>query len=107
MVNHTDDTIVVLIPGLWMPAWVMCFLQRKLERVGFRCTRFGYASGRAGLEENSARLAAFVTFGSSAPSEPDTDRRRPWSAVSGCRRCQVGASAGRLSLSKSAAALPS
>jgi pimeloyl-ACP methyl ester carboxylesterase len=60
MVNHTDDTIVVLIPGLWMPAWVMCFLQRKLERVGFRCTRFGYASGRAGLEENSARLAAFV-----------------------------------------------
>ena len=60
MVNHTDDTIVVLVPGLWMPAWVMLLLQRKLERAGFRCTRFGYASARAGLEENAARLAASV-----------------------------------------------
>jgi pimeloyl-ACP methyl ester carboxylesterase len=60
MMTNTDDTIVVLLPGLWMPAWVMLFLQRKIERAGFRCTRFGYASARAGLEDNSARLAAFV-----------------------------------------------
>lgn len=51
---------VVLIPGLWMPAAVMIILQRGLERAGFRCRRFGYASARAGLEENSARLARYV-----------------------------------------------
>lgn len=43
-----------------MPAAVMLVLQRRLERAGFRCCRFGYASARAGLEENSARLARFV-----------------------------------------------
>jgi pimeloyl-ACP methyl ester carboxylesterase len=60
MLKETNDTIVVLLPGLWMPAWVMALLQRKLERAGFGCKRFGYRSARAGLEENSARLAAFV-----------------------------------------------
>lgn len=60
MVNDSHETIVVLLPGLWMPAWVMFFLQRELARAGFRCVRFGYASHRATLEENSQRLAAFV-----------------------------------------------
>lgn len=60
MHEKTNDTIVVLLPGLWMPAWVMLLLQRKLERAGFGCVRFGYRSARAGLAENSARLAAFV-----------------------------------------------
>jgi len=60
MVNDSHETIVVLLPGLWMPAWVMAFLQRKLARAGLRCVRFGYASHRATLEENSRRLAAFV-----------------------------------------------
>jgi pimeloyl-ACP methyl ester carboxylesterase len=54
------NAIVVLVPGLWMPSAVMFVLERQLERAGFLCTRFGYASGRAGLEENSERLAAFV-----------------------------------------------
>jgi pimeloyl-ACP methyl ester carboxylesterase len=60
MVNDSHETIVVLLPGLWMPAWVMVVLQRRLARAGFRCVRFGYASHRATLEDNSRRLAAFV-----------------------------------------------
>jgi pimeloyl-ACP methyl ester carboxylesterase len=60
MQNESHETIVVLLPGLWMPAWVMFFLQRSLTRAGFRCVRFGYASHRATLEHNSQRLAAFV-----------------------------------------------
>src|SRR5690606_33408352 len=44
----------------WMPAAVMLVLERRLERAGFRCTRFGYPSARAGLDQNSKRLAAFV-----------------------------------------------
>jgi pimeloyl-ACP methyl ester carboxylesterase len=60
MVEDTAESIVVLLPGLWMPAWVMLVLQRSLTRAGFRCERFGYASRRAPLAQNSARLAEFV-----------------------------------------------
>jgi pimeloyl-ACP methyl ester carboxylesterase len=60
MVDDTDAAIVVLLPGLWMPSWVMLLLQRQLVRAGHRCVRFDYRSARAPLEENSARLAAFV-----------------------------------------------
>lgn len=58
--STVPNAIVVLLPGLWMPAAVMLLLERRLERAGFRCTRFGYASARSGLTENSERLAAFV-----------------------------------------------
>jgi pimeloyl-ACP methyl ester carboxylesterase len=60
MVEEAAATIVVLLPGLWMPAWVMLYLQRQLERAGFRCVRFGYRSARSPLAQNAARLAAFV-----------------------------------------------
>lgn len=60
MVNETDETVVVLLSGLWTPAWVMLLLQRRIERAGLRCVRFGYASARMGLEENSRCLASFV-----------------------------------------------
>ena len=60
MVEKAAETIVVLIPGLWMPSWVMLYLQRQLTRAGYRCVRFGYRSARSSLAENSARLAAFV-----------------------------------------------
>ena len=60
MMDDSAESIVVLLPGLWMPAWVMLVLQRSLTRAQFRCVRFGYASRRAPLAENSARLAAFV-----------------------------------------------
>jgi pimeloyl-ACP methyl ester carboxylesterase len=60
MVEEAAESIVILLPGLWMPGWVMLYLQRQLERAGFRCVRFGYRSARAPLAENAARLAAFV-----------------------------------------------
>jgi pimeloyl-ACP methyl ester carboxylesterase len=60
MNDEPRDATVVLIPGLWMPAAVMLLMQRRLERAGLRCRRFGYPSARAGLEDNSARLAGFV-----------------------------------------------
>lgn len=58
MSNQTDT--VVLVPGLWMPAWVMMPLERRVGRLGFRTARFGYASTRANLEQNSAALARFI-----------------------------------------------
>lgn len=58
--NALQDKTVVLLSGLWTPAWVMRYHQRHLTRAGFRCVRFRYASARASLEENSERLAAFV-----------------------------------------------
>ena len=55
-----QDTTVVLLSGLWTPAWVMRYYERHLRQAGFRCARFRYASARASLEDNSRRLAAFV-----------------------------------------------
>jgi pimeloyl-ACP methyl ester carboxylesterase len=60
MVNATDKTVVVLLSGLWTPARATLLLQRHIERAGLRCVRFGYASARAGLDENAQRLASFV-----------------------------------------------
>ena len=56
----TSDCKVVLLPGLWMPAWVMIPWQRRVARSGFRTLRFGYASARVDLTENAARLARFI-----------------------------------------------
>lgn len=55
-----DAGHVVLLPGLWMPAWVMLPLRYRLARCGFACTCFGYASARAGLDANAARLARSI-----------------------------------------------
>jgi pimeloyl-ACP methyl ester carboxylesterase len=60
MVNATDETVVVLLSGLWTPSVAMLLLQRRIERAGLRCVRFDYASARAGLDENSRRLASLV-----------------------------------------------
>ena len=61
--NSAIDCRVVLLPGLWMPAWVMLPLQRRLERDGFNILRFGYASARADLTANAERLARFIEAG--------------------------------------------
>lgn len=52
--------LVVLIPGLWMPAWVMLPLAWRLHSRGYSCVRFGYASSRSSLEENADQLAGFL-----------------------------------------------
>jgi len=59
-VKSDTDCLVVLLPGLWMPAWIMIPLQRRLARDGFSTARFGYASMRADLTANAERLARFV-----------------------------------------------
>jgi pimeloyl-ACP methyl ester carboxylesterase len=52
--------VVVIVPGLWMPTWMMMGLQQRLTRLGHRCLRFRYPSGRGSLDENAQRLCAFV-----------------------------------------------
>jgi len=51
---------VVLVPGLWLPAWTMIPLARRLTRCGFACTRFGYPWVSASLDDNARRLARFI-----------------------------------------------
>lgn len=51
---------VILIPGLWMPGWVMLPLAWRLRSLGMRCTCFGYPSRTGSLAENTDRLAGFV-----------------------------------------------
>jgi pimeloyl-ACP methyl ester carboxylesterase len=62
-VNSNSDCHVILMPGLWMPAWVMIPLQRRIVREGFSTVRFGYASARADLTANAERLARFIEAG--------------------------------------------
>jgi pimeloyl-ACP methyl ester carboxylesterase len=62
-VNSNSDCHVILMPGLWMPAWVMIPLQRRIVREGFSTVRFGYASARADLTVNAERLARFIEAG--------------------------------------------
>lgn len=50
----------MLLPGLWMPAWIMIPLQVRLERCGFSGLRFGYASARESLTANAERLARVI-----------------------------------------------
>ena len=59
-VPNSDVCSVVLLPGLWMPAWIMVPLQLRLQRCGFGCLRFGYASARDDLATNAERLARFI-----------------------------------------------
>ncbi len=66
MERDATDLTVVLLPGLWMPAWVMIPLELQLARCGFRALRFGYASARAGLQQNAQHLARFLDQNGSA-----------------------------------------
>jgi len=67
MSEHDDaDVTVLLLPGLWMPAWVMIPLQQRIARCGFRTLRVGYASVRAGLQQNAQHLARCIEQSGSA-----------------------------------------
>jgi len=59
-VATADADAAILLPGLWMPAWVMLPLARRVERAGLRTIRFGYASHRATLAASADRLAEFM-----------------------------------------------
>ncbi len=55
-----QGSTVVLVNGLWMPGWVLRFLARRLHRCGYRVRCFTYRSIACSLEEDAARLHAFV-----------------------------------------------
>lgn len=52
---------VVLVPGLWLPAWSLAWFARRLAREGFAARRFAYPSVRSDLRRNAARLNAFLS----------------------------------------------
>lgn len=54
----TQGTVVV-VPGLWVPPFLMRPLSRRLADDGHRAVRFGYRSVRSTLEENADALVAY------------------------------------------------
>ena len=63
----TSNGTVVLLPGLWMPAWAMIPLERRIAHCGYRTLRVGYASATAGLQQNAERVARAVQRLGAAP----------------------------------------
>jgi pimeloyl-ACP methyl ester carboxylesterase len=53
-----DNGTVLLVHGLWMNAFAMLPLARRLQHCGFQVKRHGYKSVTRGLRENSRGLAA-------------------------------------------------
>ena len=51
---------VVLVHGLWLPGHELIYLQKRLQRGGYDCRIFHYASLRRRPRENAMRLAAFA-----------------------------------------------
>ena len=51
---------VVLLHGIWMPAWVMSLLARRLRRCGYRVAVFAYHSLTQTLENSAEQLAGFI-----------------------------------------------
>jgi pimeloyl-ACP methyl ester carboxylesterase len=54
----SDSGTVLLVHGLWMNAFAMRPLARRLEHCGFQVKRHGYKSVTRGLRENARGLAA-------------------------------------------------
>ena len=61
-----DEETVVLVHGLWMPAWAMALLALRVRRCGFRTVVFSYPSVRNSLSQNALQLSRFVA-GLAAP----------------------------------------
>lgn len=59
--------LVVLVPGLWLPAAALWPMQGRLRRAGFDARVFRYHSVRGDLVENAARLHDFLA-GLDAPA---------------------------------------
>ena len=51
---------IVLLHGLWFSGYILFVLARRLRRQGFIVHTFSYASVRADLHANAARLARFL-----------------------------------------------
>ncbi|MHB8536091.1 MAG: esterase/lipase family protein [Sulfuricaulis sp.] len=57
----SKNETVVLLHGLWLPAYCLWPLARRLECRGFAVHRYAYASVRVDLTTNAARLARFLS----------------------------------------------
>ncbi len=55
--SPVEDTLVILVHGLYMHGIAMWPLRRRLEACGFRARQFSYPSLRLSVAENAARLA--------------------------------------------------
>jgi hypothetical protein len=54
-----DETVVVLVPGLWVHAGLMALMGSRIARRGYRVRRFSYPSVRRTLDENADALSAY------------------------------------------------
>jgi pimeloyl-ACP methyl ester carboxylesterase len=57
--NQAKEAVIV-VHGLWVNSMVMRLLGYRIRRCGFEALCFSYASVRATLEQNAARLARFA-----------------------------------------------
>lgn len=56
MTAAPPDT-VLLVHGLWMPAWSLALLARRLRALGFKTTLFTYPTMAHGLQDSGRALA--------------------------------------------------
>jgi len=56
-----ETETVVLVHGLWLGAWAMACLQRRLRRCGYRCVCYSYPSSARTLAGNAAQLQEFLS----------------------------------------------
>lgn len=59
--NAAAREIVVVLHGLWLPAWSMTLVRWRIERCGFEAHIFSYHTVRANFKESAARLQSFLT----------------------------------------------
>lgn len=58
--SDPEDSLVILVHGLYMHGLAMLPLARMLRGCGFACRRFSYPSLRGSVPENADRLAGFL-----------------------------------------------
>ncbi len=54
------DETVILVNGLWIPAWTLGVLARRLRRCGYDVRPFSYRSVASSLQENADLLNVFA-----------------------------------------------
>lgn len=58
--NKAAREIVVLVHGLWLGAWSMALVRRRIAQCGYDVRRFSYKTVRADFRENAEDLQAFL-----------------------------------------------
>ena len=59
--DPAERVAIVFVHGAIVNGWEMALLRRRFARHGYRVRQFHYHSMLLGLEENTARLRAFIT----------------------------------------------